>query len=89
MAEPGPFRPRSASRPERREDAIHKHAWIPFGSGVHKCIGMHFGGMEVKAIMHAMLLRYRWTIPAGYVPPLDYGTGPYPGDGLPVRLERL
>ena len=75
--------------PERREDAVHKHAWIPFGSGVHKCIGMHFGAMEVKAILHQMLLRFRWTIPPGYAPPLDYATGPYPGDGLPVRLTRL
>ena len=47
---------------ERREDHSHKHAWIPFGSGVHKCIGMHFGAMEVKAILHAMLLRFRWSV---------------------------
>ena len=38
----------------RREDAAHKYAWTPFGGGVHKCIGMHFGSMEVKAIMHQL-----------------------------------
>src|SRR5581483_3815772 len=65
----------------RHEDAEHKYAWAPFGGGVHKCIGMHFGSMEVKAIMHQLLLRHTWSIPAGYEPALDYGTGPFPADG--------
>jgi cytochrome P450 len=73
----------------RREDAWHKYAWVPFGGGVHKCIGMHFGSIEVKAIMHQLLLRNSWRIPAGYEPVLDYGTGPYPGDGLPIELRAL
>jgi cytochrome P450 len=74
---------------ERREDASHKYVWSPFGGGVHKCIGMHFGSMEVKAIMHQLLLRNSWQIPAGYEPVLDYGTGPFPGDGLPIFLRPL
>src|SRR5687767_12547140 len=37
--------------PERREDKIHQYAWEPFGGGVHKCIGLHFAGMQVKAIL--------------------------------------
>jgi hypothetical protein len=45
--------------------------------------------MEVKAIMYQLLLRYRWSVPAGYEPPIGYGTGPMPIDGLPLRLERL
>ena len=56
---------------------------------MHKCIGLNLGTMEVNAILHAMLVRFRWSVPVGYEPPLDYGTGPLPGDGLPVRLERL
>ena len=75
--------------PERREDQSHKYAWMPFGGNVHKCIGMHFGGMEVKAILHQLLLRFRWSVPPGYEPVLDYGTGPFPGDGLPVDLRAL
>jgi cytochrome P450 len=73
----------------RREDAVHRYAWAPFGGGVHKCIGMHFGSMEVKAIMHQLLLRHTWRVPDGYEPVLDYGTGPFPGDGLPVELRPL
>jgi len=74
---------------ERQEDASHKYAWTPFGGNVHKCIGMHFGGMEVKAILHQLLLRYSWRVPDGYEPVIDYGTGPQPGDGLPIELRAL
>ncbi len=86
--DPDAFDPERFS-PERHEDASHKYAWTPFGGGVHKCIGMHFGSMEVKAIMHQLLLRNSWQIPAGYEPILDYGTGPFPGDGLPIELQPL
>ena len=74
---------------QRREDLSHKYAWVPFGANVHKCIGMHFGGMEVKAIMHQLLLRHRLTVPPGYEPVIDYGTGPFPADGLPIELRPL
>jgi cytochrome P450 len=74
---------------DRREDKVHQYAWEPFGGGVHKCIGLHFGGMEVKSVMHQVLLRYRWTVPAEYEWPLDMSTLPVPKDGLPVRLERI
>ncbi|NGN62582.1 cytochrome P450 [Streptomyces sp. A7024] len=74
---------------ERREDKSHRYVWSAFGGGAHKCIGLYFGGMEVKAIMHRMLLRYRWRVPGGYEPPLSYGTGPMPVDGLPLELRRL
>ena len=74
---------------DRREDKVHRYAWAPFGGGAHKCIGLHFGGMEIKAIMHQMLLGYRWTVPADYQPPIGYGTGPMPLDGLPIQLEAL
>ncbi|WP_068269522.1 cytochrome P450 [Aldersonia kunmingensis] len=75
--------------PERREDKSHRFAWNPFGGGAHKCIGMYFGEMEVKAVMHQMVRSYSWSVPRGYYPPLRYGTGPMPTDGLPVRLRSL
>ena len=74
---------------ERAEDASHPYAWTPFGGSVHKCIGMHFGSMEVKAILHQLLLTRRWSVPAGYGPRMDYGTGPFPGDGLPMTLRTV
>ncbi len=73
----------------RREDRVHRNAWMPFGNGVHRCIGLHFGQMEVKAAMHQLLLGHRWTVPAGYDLPIDWSSLPRPKDGLPVRLQRL
>ncbi|MEH3139825.1 MAG: cytochrome P450 [Mycobacterium kyogaense] len=75
--------------PQRAEDKSHRFLWTPFGGGVHKCIGLYFGGMEVKAILHQLLLNFRWSLEPGYELPMDYGTGLHPADGLPVRLERL
>jgi cytochrome P450 len=84
--DPDTFDPERFSA-ERREDQSHKFAFTPFGGNVHKCIGMHFGGMEVKAVLHQLLLRNTWTVPAGYEPVMDYGTGPFPADGLPIGLR--
>ncbi|MFB4312593.1 cytochrome P450 [Actinomadura sp. 21ATH] len=75
--------------PERREDKVHKYAWSPFGGGAHKCIGLHFAGMQVKSIMHQILLHHRWSVPGRYEWPLDTTSLPSPRDGLPVRLDRL
>ncbi len=75
--------------PERREDRSHRMAFEPFGGGVHKCIGMHFAGMQVRAILHEMLRSYRWSVPADYVWPIDLTALPFPRDGIPVHLERL
>lgn len=71
----------------RREDKVHRFAYMPFGSGVHKCIGMYFGGMEVKAAMHQLLQRFRLTVEPGYRMPVDWVSLPRPKDGLPVQLH--
>ncbi|RJO79441.1 cytochrome P450 [Nocardia panacis] len=82
------FDPERFAEP-RREDKSARFAWAAFGGGAHKCIGMYFGGMTVKAVLHQMLLRYRWSVPADYRVPLISTTGPTPADGLPITLSRL
>jgi len=72
----------------RREDKSHTYAFAPYGGGVHKCIGMHFSSVMVKAVMHQLLLKYRWSIERGYELPWDHKSMPVPKDGLPVRLTR-
>ncbi len=72
---------------ERREDKSHRYAYLPFGGGVHKCIGMYFGGMEVKSVMHQMLLDYEWSLPESYTMPMNWKALPIPRDGLPVQLR--
>ena len=72
----------------RREDKNHRFGWIPFGGGVHKCIGLHFGVLEVKAILHQMLRTYTWAVPDGYTARWDNTSLPVPADGLPITLTR-
>ncbi|GHF37799.1 cytochrome P450 [Amycolatopsis bartoniae] len=72
----------------RREDRSHRYAWMPFGGGAHKCIGLHFGTFEVKAVLHELLRAYRWSVPEQYRMRWDYVSLPVPVDGLPVTLER-
>ena len=72
----------------RREDKAHRYAYLPFGGGVHKCIGMYFGGMEVKSVMHQMLLNYDWSVPPAYAMPVNWKALPLPKDGLPITLRR-
>ena len=86
--EPQRFDPERFSE-ARAEDKAHPFQWVPFGGGAHKCIGLHFGEMEVKAILHQLLLRYRWSVPEGYQMRQDFTSLPVPKDRLPVTLERL
>ncbi|HAG93876.1 MAG: cytochrome P450 [Pseudomonadales bacterium] len=72
---------------ERREDKIHPYAWVPFGGGAHMCIGLHFAEVQVKAILHQILLRFKWSVEPGYQMPIDMTSLPVPGDKLPVKLE--
>lgn len=72
---------------DRREDKVHRYAWHPFGGGVHKCLGMHFGGAEVLTVMSHLLRRFEWRVDPAYTCPIDYTSLPFPADGLPVDLE--
>jgi cytochrome P450 len=71
----------------RREDKSHRFAWLPFGGGVHKCIGMHFGTLEVKTVLDAMLRDYRWSFPADYDVRWRFTSLPFPKDDLPITLR--
>ncbi|MDY6870825.1 MAG: cytochrome P450 [Actinomycetota bacterium] len=85
--DPDRFDPSRFDAP-RREDQAHRFAWLPFGGGAHKCIGMHFGTLEVKAILHEMLRTYTWDVSPGYRVRWDNTSLPIPVDGLPVGLHR-
>ncbi|HET7682710.1 MAG TPA: cytochrome P450 [Marmoricola sp.] len=74
---------------DRREDRSHRMAFEPFGGGVHKCIGLHFAGMQVRTIFHELLRSYRWSVPDDYEWPLDLAALPFVRDRLPVTLEPL
>ncbi|MEO0999280.1 MAG: cytochrome P450, partial [Pseudomonadota bacterium] len=72
----------------RAEDRNHRFAWAPFGGGAHKCIGLNFAYMQVKAFTRALLSRHRLELAEG-----GAGTDwaivpiPKPKNGLPLRLR--
>jgi cytochrome P450 len=88
-SQPDRFDPERFAEP-RAEHKKHRYAFAPFGGGAHKCIGMTFAQLEVKAIIHRLLRRYRIE-PArpGYRPRWDYGGMPIPIDGMPLVLRPL
>jgi hypothetical protein len=61
----------------------------PFGTGQHYCLGFSFAEMQVKLVMHQLLQRYRWCLPAGYQVKFVQIPIQHPQDGLPVQLEAL
>ncbi|MCH8542870.1 MAG: cytochrome P450 [Alcanivorax sp.] len=85
--EPEKFDPERFSE-ARREDKVHPYAWVPFGGGAHKCIGLHFAELQVKAVLHQLVLGFEWEVDPAYRMPLDMTSLPVPKDDLPVRLRR-
>jgi cytochrome P450 len=84
---PDAFDPERFS-PSRAEEKRHPYAWVPFGAGVHMCLGMSFAEMQVKAIMYELLRRYRVNLPSGYKAPYQLVPIAQPRDGLPINLTR-
>ena len=74
-------------RGERAEMDGHTHRWIPFGGGPHHCIGLRFAEAQVKLVMHQILRKWRFTVPADYRMPVQQAPISKPIDGLPVRLD--
>ncbi len=73
----------------RAEDRRHRFGWSPFGGGAHKCIGMHFATMQVRAFVHQFLQNFQVALPDGYQTRWQAIPIPKPKDGLPVILTRL
>ncbi len=65
---------------------MHEYAWAPFGGGAHRCLGMHFSGAEIKTVLHHLLLRFRWHVPADDVAPMNFTSLPFPNDGGSIHL---
>lgn len=87
--DPMRFDPERFTEP-RNEHKRHRYAWTPFGGGAHKCIGMVFGQLEIKTIMHRLLRSYRLELARpGYQAKWDYRTIPLPMDGMPIVLRPL
>lgn len=84
--EPGRFDP-DRFAPPRQEHRRHAMCFHPFGSGAHKCIGMIFADLMVKAFLWRFVQRYAFSTPPGHAPRLQWVPLPKPADGVPLRLR--
>jgi pentalenene oxygenase len=84
-AEPERFDPDRWS-PERA-GAAQRTAFLPFGAGVHGCIGEHFAWAEMTAILATVAARYRLVgVPGAEPHPVPAITMPV--DALPMTAHR-
>ena len=44
------------------------YAWLPFGGGVRRCVGMAFALEEIKQVLAALLLGGRFQLADGRAP---------------------
>ncbi len=72
--------------PGRRE-AIPRGAYVPFGDGSRKCIGMRFGQAEIAVIARELLARFRFAPVPGYELRVRQMPTLTPRDGMPLRLR--
>ena len=87
-SEPDKFDPQRFNK-VRAEDKNHKHAWIPFGGGAHKCLGIRFAELQVKLILFHLLKNYQLSVATNYQMP--YAPAPIgkPSDLLPLKLTAI
>ncbi len=74
---------------ERQEERNHRFAYVPFGAGAHKCIGMHFAILAAKIVLHQLLRKYRFSLQEGYDCRCEATPMPAPTKELPMIAERL
>jgi len=86
--EPERFDPERFSE-SRAEDRRVPFSYLPFGGGVHLCLGMFFAENQAKLVAHHLLRRFRLSIEPGYRAPYRQVPIQAPTDGLPLRLERV
>lgn len=74
---------------QRAEDRRHKHAWIPFGGGAHKCLGLKFAELQIKLVLFHLLKHHRLEVDADYEMPYRPAPIGKPKDFLPLRLVKI
>lgn len=85
---PHQFDPQRFSK-ERSEHTKCPYTYIPFGAGIHHCIGFAFAEMQIKLVMSNLLLTHDWSVSADYKIPMKPVPLQEPMDGLPVEMKRL
>jgi len=77
--------------PPREEHKRSAHALIGFGGGHHRCLGMHFAYLQIKALWTVLLSRFDLEL-VSLPPAPEYGswvTGPRPPCRVRYRRRPL
>ena len=60
-----------------------------FGPDAHMCLGFRFAELQVKAVIHQLVQRFRISLLDGYEMPVQQAPISKPRDGLPILLEAI
>jgi len=85
--------PRWWREPERFDpsrfltDTIDRNAFMPFGVGPRKCLGMRMAYIEAVAIMAGILQRYEFDLAPGFTPRHTMRVSTAVKGGVPIKLR--
>ncbi|XP_058198700.1 taxadiene 5-alpha hydroxylase-like [Rhododendron vialii] len=74
------------SRFNKSAKPLPPYAYIPFGAGLHSCIGNEFARIEALTTIHNLVTKFEWS----QVHPDETITRramPYPSMGLPIKIR--
>ncbi len=86
---PTEFRPERWSTADSDELSRMRAAYLPFGTGPRKCVGMHLAMHQLGLVLLCILRRFEITAVAGHEnPPLQASVTLRPRDGIRARVHR-
>lgn len=71
--------------PPREEQKQHAYSLVAFGGGKHRCVGLHFTYLQIKAIRSVLLRTYDFEVASPTLRP-DYASRVV-GPKAPVRVR--
>jgi cytochrome P450 len=79
--DPGRFSP-------ERSRARHRFAYVPFGSGAHRCLGGNFASLQARALLRSLLEQHELVLAEGREPRWYHWPNCRPLGGLRIELRR-
>ncbi|CAJ1960592.1 unnamed protein product [Sphenostylis stenocarpa] len=74
------------SRFENPTKPIPPYSYLPFGAGIHYCIGNEFARIETLTTIHNFVKLYEWS-QVNPEEPITRQPMPYPSMGLPIKIK--
>lgn len=88
--EPKNFDPQRFS--DENKENSHPMAFLPFGNGPRKCIGLRFGLMQTKIALIELLISYKFSSSPRTTIPMRFHNNSLvlaPSDGMWLKVEKL